>query len=431
VCGVRNPWLGLDSSADPVGLARLLMRAHEQALAGEVAPAIIRDVVTRSWERSRLAGVDPDHHEAPLLHERRDTAERWRTHPLARFAPLVRENLSDFAYDARHIVVIGDADGLLLWSAGHPSVLAASEDIGFVPGRLWREEATGTNGVGTAIAVDHPVQIFAAEHFSRSIHGWTCSGAPVHDPETGRVLGVIDLSSGIRAAHPHSLALVTATARMVEARLTSDLVQRRERLRARFFERVARGAQTPCALVDRTGHVLACHPPGALARRLEPAHGGGWREASGERLEGEPLGDGAQLVHAPTGAGRPRTLRLRALGRDTVEATVSGQRIVLPKRRSEIVVLLALHPEGLTAEQLARELYGDEGKRMSVRSEISRLRRQLGGLLGGNPYRLLADVRADFLEPPWVRAREGAGELLPGSAVVSIAAARAELSSPV
>ena len=61
---------------------------------------------------------------------------------------------------------------------------------------------TGTNGVGTAIAVDHPVQIFSAEHFSRSIHGWTCSGAPVHDPETGKVLGIIDLSSGIRAAAP-------------------------------------------------------------------------------------------------------------------------------------------------------------------------------------------------------------------------------------
>ena len=94
MCRVRNPWLGLDSSADPVGLARLLMRAHERALAGGGSEAILRDVVTRSWERSRLAGVNPDRHDAPLLHERRDVAERWRTHPLARFAPLVRENLS-------------------------------------------------------------------------------------------------------------------------------------------------------------------------------------------------------------------------------------------------------------------------------------------------------------------------------------------------
>jgi GAF domain len=424
---VRNPWLGLDSGADPVGLARLLMRAHEEALAGAPTPSIIRDVVTRSWERSQLAGVDPEHHEAPQVHERREIAERWRNHPLSRFAPLIREHLCDFAYDARHIVVVGDADGCLLWSAGHPSVLAASEEIAFVPGRLWREEATGTNGVGTAIAVDHPVQIFSAEHFNRAIHGWTCSGAPVHDPETGRVLGVIDLSSGIRAAHPHSLALVTATARMVEARLDAEAMQRRERLRARFFERVARGARGPCALVDRTGHVLASHPQNTLAGRLE-AVDGGWRAAGGERLESEPLGDGAQLVHVRVRTGRPRSLHLRGLGRDTVEARIGGQRLVLPRRRSEILVLLALHPEGLTAEKLARELYGDVGKRMSVRSEMSRLRRQLGGMLAANPYRLLADVHADFLEPPW--ARDG-GLLLPGSVVPAIVAAREELASAV
>ena len=94
----------------------------------------------------------------------------------------------------------------------------------------------------------------------------------------------------------------------------------------------------------------------------------------------------------------------------------------------QFVVLLALNPEGMTAEALARELYGDEGKRMSVRSEISRLRRQLGGLLGGNPYRLLADVRADFLEPPWERED---GVLLPGSEVPSIVTARDELASAV
>jgi hypothetical protein len=416
-----------------VGLARLLVRAHERALAGGGADAVVRDVVTRSWDRSRLAGVDPDHHAAPRLHEHRETLERWRMHPLARFAPLVREHLSDFAYDARHIVVIGDADGCLLWSAGHPSVLAASEEIGFTPGHLWREDATGTNGVGTAIAVDHPVQIFSAEHYGRAIHEWTCSGAPVHDPESGRVLGVIDLSSGLRAAHPHSLALVTATARMVEARLVSELAQRRERLRSRFFERVARGASGPCALVDATGHVLAAHPRGALGGRLEPVDGG-WREPGddGGRLESEPLGDGAQLVHVRVASGRSRTLGLRALDRDTVEASAGAHRVVLPRRRSEIVVLLALHPEGMTAEQLARELYGDEGKRMSVRSEMSRLRRQLGGLLGANPYRLHAEVRADFLEPPWMRARgDGCGVLLPSSRVPAIERARAELALAV
>jgi transcriptional regulator of acetoin/glycerol metabolism len=56
----------------------------------------------------------------------------------------------------------------------------------------------GTNAIETAVVVDHGVEIFAAEHFNAVVHAWTCSAAPVHDPETGRLLGVIDVT-GTRA----------------------------------------------------------------------------------------------------------------------------------------------------------------------------------------------------------------------------------------
>ena len=52
----------------------------------------------------------------------------------------------------------------------------------------------GTNAIGTALAIDHAVQVFSAEHFSAKQHTWWCSAAPIHDPATGAVLGVVDLS---------------------------------------------------------------------------------------------------------------------------------------------------------------------------------------------------------------------------------------------
>lgn len=259
---MQNPWVGISTGTDPYSWAKRLRLAHERVLAGASPPAIIRDVIGASWDRSRSAGVDPERHLAPLLHEARETSERWDGHPLARFTPLVDELLSDFARDARHIVVIADADGCLLWSSGHPRVLAASEEIQFVPGRLWSEPVTGTNGVGTALALDHPVQIFSAEHFNREVHGWSCSGAPVHDPETGETLGVIDLSSGLRAAHPSALALVTAAARTVEAHLRREAAERNEQLIGHYLETVA-GERDASALVSASGQVLGswCCPP--------------------------------------------------------------------------------------------------------------------------------------------------------------------------
>jgi hypothetical protein len=426
---VRNPWVGLDGVADPVARARLLRRAHERVLSGGAAPTIVRDVVRSSWERSAQAGVDPEHHEPPRIEDRAEIADRWRAHPLSRFAPMVESLLCDFAHDARHIVVISDAHGRLLWSAGHDKVLEASESISFVPGSLWDEQTAGTNGVGTALALDHAVQIFSAEHYSRDVHPWTCSGAPVHDPETGDVLGVIDLSSGIRASHPHSLALVRAAAQAVEAALRQDLAARRERLHAAYLERVTGRDRTPSALLTRTGDVLACTPAGWLPAGVHVPPGA--QElvvAGGAELVLEPLGDDGSIAWLARAGDRAAHLTLRALGRSRAEAWVDGERVALSPRHGELLVLLALHPGGLSAEDVARELYGDASKRVAARAEMSRLRRALGWRLGAGPYRLRGDVLADFLDGPDGNATAG-GPLLPGSSAPAIVAARRRLEA--
>jgi hypothetical protein len=83
-------------------------------------------------------------------------------------------------------------------------------------------------------------------------------------------------------------------------------------------------------------------------------------------------------------------------GRPRMARVGPGPTVDLGVRQAEILALLALHPAGLTCEQLTLELYGEEGNRISTRAQISRLRRALGPLLAARPYRLLADVNADF-----------------------------------
>jgi hypothetical protein len=126
---------------------------------------------------------------------------------------------------------------------------------------------------------------------------------------------------------------------------------------------------------------------------------------------------------------------LRALDRDRAQVDFLGRSIVVGRRHSELLVLLALHPRGLSGEELARALYGPRGSQVTVRAEIARLRRRLGPLVASQPYRLIADVHADFLEVEWL-ARRGAlaaardayvGALLPSSKVPAIASARARL----
>jgi hypothetical protein len=107
--------------------------------------------------------------------------------------------------------------------------------------------------------------------------------------------------------------------------------------------------------------VLAATPPGWLGERLElPVVTGEVSLNGGPRLAIESLGpDGSIVWDAGTRRGplRPR-LDLRALGRDNAEVELLSRRMVLGRRHSELVVLLALHPRGMSGEQLARSLYG-------------------------------------------------------------------------
>lgn len=91
----------------------------------------------------------------------------WAEHPLGRLAPTLRGLLAEIADEAEHLMVVTDEDGRLLWIEGNPRVRSsAADEMSFVEGALWSEEAAGTNAVGTAIALDHAVQVFAAEHFN-------------------------------------------------------------------------------------------------------------------------------------------------------------------------------------------------------------------------------------------------------------------------
>jgi hypothetical protein len=436
---MASPWVGADVEADPLERARVLRRAHQSVLSGGERPAGLRELVLSSWLRCREAGVDPDRPALRLL-SAPQAASRLAAHPLARQLPLMRSLMAGVADDARHIMVLSDADGLLLWAEGHPKMLSAAAATNFLPGGLCSETAVGTNAVGTTLVLDHPLQIFSAEHYSSLFHGWACSAAPLHDPATGEILGAIDLSGDYRTAHPHSLSLVTAVARAAEVQLALETARRDEQLRTRYVSLISRNGRQPSALVTTAGRILMANPPGWLGEPAPvPARGGRFALPNGGEAVAEPLesGHGYLVWRVSAGAVAPpgATLRLEALGRRRAWLRQAGGAVELSRRHSEILVLLALNPGGASGEDLALQIYGSRDKSASLRAEMSRLRRVLGCLLLASPYRLKAEVQADFLDVRRLldrgrfaeAARRYAGPLLPVSQVPAVVATREDL----
>jgi hypothetical protein len=399
----------------------------------------VRDVIAGSWDRSRAAGVDPELSVAPIVFEVEEAQERWRTHALAGALPAIRELLLDLHGDARQLALFCDRDGTLLWVDGEPHVTDEARSVHLQPGSLWSEAATGTNGMGTALAVGHPLQVFSHEHFSSAISGWACSAAPVRDPETGEAVGVLDLSGQLATVHPHSLAIVAAAARAAEAELRRVSDEVAARMVDEYGRRIGRGPGQARALAGPTGLVLMATPDGLAGRRLAIPPGGG-RVAlpNGGAVVAEPVPTGhGYLLWAVNGHGdaAPTPLRLEALGRDRARLIGLAEPVPLTRRHGELLALLLLRPEGWTAEQLSIELLGDFGKPVTIRAEISRLRRLIGSRLTAQPYRLAGPVTADFLEVESL-TREGrleealdryAGDFLPTSDVPALTEVRRRL----
>jgi len=430
-----------------------LHRAHENLRGGAHNGGTLRSVVSASWNRSLRARVDPEGSAPPLVYGPAELREVRSAHPLAAVVPTLHRILDSAVDASAQLFIVTDADGRILWREGAAPVRTAADRVLLTEGTQWREDTIGTNAMGTALATGQPVQIYSAEHLVHAYHTWTCAACPITDPDTGRMLGTIDVSGQQDSVHPAMVQLVSAAAELAEQELRVRMMVADQRLREHRLPDLHRLGGQPGALLSQSGRVIATHRredcPVTLPERVDTSHGSG-RIDLGGGVHGtlEPLPEGWLLrlprptartaprstARTPTGstpAPRPRTggapdatgpLALHLLGPDSPVVRLGGRRLPVSLRHAEILALLALHPEGRTAEQLALGLYGENGNPATVRVEVHRLRAQLGRrVLLTRPYRLADAPDCDLLR---VRARLAAGDVR-----AALAAYRGELLS--
>ncbi|MCZ2858975.1 GAF domain-containing protein [Blastococcus sp. VKM Ac-2987] len=371
-----NPWLALPDGVPDAARTRRLRAAHELLVTASELPDddVVRSVVRDSWRRSLGSGVDPDGGLPPVELLDAELLAYRAAHPLAPVLPVIRRLLVQDAEAGRMIVAVTDAAGRMLWVEGDRQLRSRAEGVNFVEGARWSEDVAGTNAPGTALAVDSAVQIYGSEHFRRPVQPWSCSAAPVHDPVTGALLGAIDVTGGDPVAAPHVLTLVRATVAAVESEL-------------RWLHR--------------------------------------------ERLTA------GSAAAAPV----PAEARLEVLGRERARLTLPAGPLELSVRHSELLFLLAeaaASGQGRNAAQLAVECHAGAAATVTVRAELSRLRRLVGGdLLDSRPYRLVGRLRTDADQVRRLLARGDvaaaleryAGPVLPGSHAPGVRSARDRLAA--
>ncbi|HEY3014745.1 MAG TPA: GAF domain-containing protein [Nocardioides sp.] len=404
--------------------ARERHRTRDAVLGGRPAVPRPRRAVAASWQRVAACGLDPgDDPVVPPL----ATAELERRRTTSGLAPLVprlTQALSS-VIDAGQLVVVADDEGRVLWRAGGSGVRRLADRLGFVGGSAWTEGNVGTNAIGTCLVLGEGVHIQGAEHFVESHTRWGCAAAPLTDPWSGRTLGVVDVSGPSRGMHPAELALVEMAAKLSAMELADERRADLDRLRGYAAPLLARVGGQALA-VDSAGHLAAAVGIRAPERVVLPddlaeqASGGElWLPTLGAAVA-EPL-PGGWLLRLGGDSAASTTLELELAGRPRV--TVSGpsgswSQSLTPRHAEILAALVLAGPAGRTAAGLAEDLFADPTKVVTVRAEMSRLRRALGVVLLGQPYRIAPSVRARIVLPDDTRT------VLPGSSAPVVTALR-------
>jgi transcriptional regulator of acetoin/glycerol metabolism len=187
---------------------------------GQVETGLIPDPLRASWARCREFGLEPLGRPQGAPHASAAQLARAleHRHNLVAHAKPVMAFLNEQVQGSDSLVLLADAQGLLLHSTGDAHFADRAARVALRPGALWSEQWRGTNAIGTALADGAPTVVHGGEHYLERNGFLTCAAAPIADPG-GQLLGVLDISGDRRGYHRHTLALVRSGARMVEHQL--------------------------------------------------------------------------------------------------------------------------------------------------------------------------------------------------------------------
>lgn len=201
--------------------------------------SIIREPIYESWLRCKISHLDPFTSTGPKLSPGdlklllRDNAK------LLQVATPLMEDLYQFIKGLRFVVILADREGYIVKTLANAAITGELTRYNLIPGSLFSERFMGTNGIGTALYNDSPIQVRGEEHYLHAYHRWTSSSAPIHDP-AGQVIGCLSILGPADETHIHNLGMIVSTVNSIEKQfLLKDTIQELQDLNSGLLDTLA------------------------------------------------------------------------------------------------------------------------------------------------------------------------------------------------
>jgi DNA-binding CsgD family transcriptional regulator len=178
-------------------------------------------------------------------------------------APVLAQLVDDLGGTESSLVLTDERGHVVDRRVSEPHFLARLDEILLAPGFFYDEADAGTNGIGSALAQGRAFVVHGREHFADLLTGMACAGAPVTDPCTGQIVGIVDVTVSAQNANPLMLPLAKRAAWEIEQLLLEGASAIEWVLHERFVH--ARHADRPAVLVSEYTMMANTAATGVLA----------------------------------------------------------------------------------------------------------------------------------------------------------------------
>ncbi|MEE8320560.1 MAG: sigma-54-dependent Fis family transcriptional regulator [Gammaproteobacteria bacterium] len=223
---------------------------------GEFIDKRPRSVIASSWQRCRQLGINPHEERARSVLLPEEIEARLHNDNLGLAGKTVLDRMAQTVAGTRHVIVMADSSGRILYSVGHRQIQSHLEKINFRPGSEWAEDVVGPNGIGTPLAIGRPELVLGSEHYCQGWQPWVCYGSPIQNPGDQSILGCIDITGPAENIQAEAMALAVSIAHSVESSLSIIQLQRREILRNSYIDMQMRWPNDALLVIDEIGYIV-------------------------------------------------------------------------------------------------------------------------------------------------------------------------------
>jgi transcriptional regulator of acetoin/glycerol metabolism len=221
---------------------------------GYYNPEKVRPEILGSWQRC-LGKVDPFQKVCSVILAEKEFENLCQDNKeLLEVSSPVMDDLYKFVQGSGFVIALSESSGYLLKIIGDQDVIDTVSKINFTPGANWSESVMGTNALGTCISINKPIQVYGSEHWGICVRVGVCSSSPVHDPDSGYIIGALDMTAAdCKKVHSHTLGMVVAAVGSIEGQMAAKRNMMRSQHADKFKTLIVESISDGLLTIDNSG----------------------------------------------------------------------------------------------------------------------------------------------------------------------------------